>query len=129
MGPVEPFVFVQSLYSDILLLQDDAEEQDHTKLDPRDSYEKPPIYKEDPDLEVPYPLLCGEHVLRIGKTTEAIFILSKYRFFVKYKNSFTNVSWTLVNNSGGFGAGRSSQPTWMKFRKSASTVVCLLSIG
>ncbi|XP_071848456.1 phosphatidylinositol-3,5-bisphosphate 3-phosphatase MTMR3-like [Apostichopus japonicus] len=75
---------------------DDAEEQDHTKLDPRDSYEKPPIYKEDPDLEVPYPLLCGEHVLRIGKTTEAIFILSKYRFFVKYKNSFTNIPVRLI---------------------------------
>lgn len=74
----------------------DTEEQEHTKLDPRDIYEKPAIYKEDPDLEVPYPLLCGEHVIRMGKTADAVMVLSKYRFFVKYKKSFTNIPVRLI---------------------------------
>lgn len=76
----------------------DGEEQDHTKLDPKDIYEKPPLYKEDPDLQVPYPLLCGEHVLRIGKTADAVIVLSKYRFFVKYKTSFVNIPVRLVEH-------------------------------
>lgn len=88
----EPFVLIDHYNGSLLLLQADGEEQDHTKLDPKDIYEKPPLYKEDPDLQVPYPLLCGEHVLRIGKTADAVIVLSKYRFFVKYKTSFVNVS-------------------------------------
>ena len=85
-----------NMYCGFFLVQADAEEQDHTRLDPKDIYEKPPIYKEDPDLLEPYPPLCGEHIVRIGKTADAVIVLSKYRFFVKYKKSFTNVSISFI---------------------------------
>ena len=57
-----------------------------------EAFPKKPLVKDDPDLEVPFPQLCGESVEYLGHASDAIIALSNYRLLIRYPHSFVNVS-------------------------------------
>jgi len=49
---------------------------------------------EDDSAQVPFPELCGESVEYLEKTSDAILALSNFRLFIRFNDSFVNVSLT-----------------------------------
>ena len=41
---------------------------------------------------MPFPELCGESVEYLERTSDAILALSNFRLFIRFKDSFVNVS-------------------------------------
>ena len=42
--------------------------------------------------QIPFPELCGESVEYLEKTSDALLTLSNFRLFIRFKDSFVNVS-------------------------------------
>ena len=49
---------------------------------------------EDDSAQVPFPELCGESVEYLERTSDAILALSNFRLFIRFNDSFVNVSLT-----------------------------------
>jgi len=47
-------------------------------------------------VQVPFPELSGESVEYLEQTSEAILALSNFRLFIRFKDSFVNVSFYFV---------------------------------
>ena len=62
-----------------------------------EAFPKKPLVKDDPDLEVPFPQLCGESVEYLGHASDAIIALSNYRLLIRYPHSFVNVSMMFIS--------------------------------
>lgn len=53
---------------------------------------------EDDSAQVPFPELCGESVEYLERTSDAILALSNFRLFIRFNDSFVNVSLTFSQN-------------------------------
>ena len=47
---------------------------------------------EDDCAQVPFPELCGESVEYLERTSDSILALSNFRLFIRFSDSFVNVS-------------------------------------
>ena len=47
-------------------------------------YPKRPLVSDDDNLQVPFPVLCGESVEFLGRTSEGAIALSNFRVFIRY---------------------------------------------
>lgn len=47
---------------------------------------------DDDSIQVPFPELTGEYVVYLGQTSDAILAISNFRLFIRFKESFVNVS-------------------------------------
>lgn len=54
------------------------------------------LYLDDNTTQVPFPELNGESVQYLERTSDAVLALSNFRLFIRFKDSFVNVSWNFV---------------------------------
>ena len=45
---------------------------------------------------MPFPELNGESVQYLERTSDAVLALSNFRLFIRFKDSFVNVSWNFA---------------------------------
>ncbi|XP_041347443.1 myotubularin-related protein 3-like isoform X2 [Gigantopelta aegis] len=55
------------------------------------------IVSEDDVLQVPYPLLYGEYVQFLGRTSDGVIALSNFRLLIRQKKSFVNIPLGLID--------------------------------
>ena len=60
-------------------------------------YPKKPMVSDVEGLTVPYPPLCGESVMYLGRTAEGTIALSNFRIFIRYSSSIANVPLGLID--------------------------------
>ena len=54
------------------------------------------LFLDDNTTQVPFPELNGESVQYLERTSDAVVALSNFRLFIRFKDSFVNVSWNFV---------------------------------
>ena len=74
-----------------------VEDQSLEHIRPSELYPKKKITTEDESLTVQFPLLCGESVEFLGRTSEGTIALSNFRLFVRFTNSFVNIPLGLID--------------------------------
>ncbi|KAJ8312915.1 hypothetical protein KUTeg_010288 [Tegillarca granosa] len=61
-------------------------------------FPKKQLVTEDDSLHVPFPLLCGEAVEFLGRTSDGVIALSNFRLLIRCKDSFINISLGLIES-------------------------------
>ena len=54
------------------------------------------LFLDDNTTQVPFPELNGESVQYLERTSHAVLALSNFRLFIRFKDSFVNVSWNFA---------------------------------
>ena len=54
------------------------------------------LFLDDNTTQVPFPELNGESVQYLERTSDAVLALSNFRLFIRFKDSFVNVSWNFA---------------------------------
>lgn len=89
-----------------MIVQMDYEsDQDHgsmtsiVHIHPSEAFPKKALQKEDPALTSPFPVVIGERVEYLGRTTEGTVALSDYRLFIHInENKFFNIILGLIDS-------------------------------